>query len=414
MSEPAPRASIGRYGNPYRVAMWDREPPADTRCEPILLETPDRAMAQGWLYSRGGEDTVVCLMHPRADFAHHYAVPGLVERGYAVFCENSRWLNNDATLLHEVVLLDVAAGVRVMRERFDRVVLCGNSGGGSLYTFYLHQALAAPEARLQDTAAGDPFDLGSFELPAADAMVYLAAHAGEGHYLLSAIDPSVVDESNPAACDPELDMYNPDNGFVAPPGETRYRPEFVERYRAAQRTRVARIDAEARRRHAIRRGARKERTEGSGGLAALRLSIATDFLCVYRTDADLRAVDLSLDPSRRDYGSLWGVRPDWINYGAVGFGRVVAPEAWLSTWSGLSSRANILETGARMTLPALVVSYSGDHGIYPSETDAIVDALATEQVARVELDADHYGFPSAAGREPAVAAVADWLAIGRG
>ena len=136
--------SIGRYDNPYRVAVWDREPPAGTRCEPLLLETPDRALAQGWLYSRGGEDTVVCLMHPRADFAHHYAVTGLVERGYAVFCENSRWLNNDATLLHEVVLLDVAAGVAAMRERFDRVVLCGNSGGGSLYTFYLHQALAPP------------------------------------------------------------------------------------------------------------------------------------------------------------------------------------------------------------------------------------------------------------------------------
>jgi len=42
-----------------------------------------------------------------------------------------------------------------------------------------------------------------------------------------------------------------------------------------------------------------------------------------------------------------GTRPDWINYGAVGFGRVVSPEAWLSTWSGLSSRAEIPTTGAR-------------------------------------------------------------------
>src|SRR5205823_3496098 len=109
---------------------------------------------------------------------------------------------------------------------------------------------------------------------------------------------------------------------------------------------------EAKRRHELRRTARQQRA--SGDLAARRRSIATDFLTVYRTDADPRCVDLTLDPSTRDFGSLWGVRPDWINYGAVGFGRVVAPEAWLSTWSGLSSRANILETGARMTLPALV------------------------------------------------------------
>src|SRR5262249_11250743 len=122
-----------------------------------------------------------------------------------------------------------------------------------------------------------------------------------------------------------------------------------------------------------------------------------------------RCVDLSLDPSTRGYGSLWGVRPDWINYGAVGFGRIVAPEAWLSTWSGLSSRANILETGARMTLPAIVVSYAGDHGIFPSATDAIANALATTDLTRTELDADHYGFPAEHGREPAVAALADWL-----
>ena len=62
-----------------------------------------------------------------------------------------------------------------------------------------------------------------------------------------------------------------------------------------------------------------------------------------------------------------------------------------------------------MTLPALVVEYSGDHGIYPSETDAIANALATDHVSRVTVDADHYGFPAATGREVAIAAIADWL-----
>ena len=114
-------------------------------------------------------------------------------------------------------MLDVAAGIAAMRARFERVVLCGNSGGGSLYTFYLSQALAPDGERLQDTAAGNPFDLNRFDLPPADAMVYLAAHAGEGHFLLHAIDPSVVDESDPDSCDPSLDMYDPVNGFAEPP-----------------------------------------------------------------------------------------------------------------------------------------------------------------------------------------------------
>jgi hypothetical protein len=279
----------------------------------------------------------------------------VVDAGYAVLCLNTRWLNNDSTLLHEVVLLDLAAGVAALRARYDRVVLCGNSGGGSLLTFYVQQSCTTG-ARLKDTATGDPFDLDRFDLPAADAMVYLAAHVGEGFYLLHAIDASVTDEDDPVSCDPALDLYDPANGFVEPPGETRYETEFVERYRGAQRARVERLDAVARERVEQRREARA-RWDQSGSVADRRHSIATDFLTVYRTDADPRFVDLSLDPSRRTVGSLWGVRPDWINYGAVGFGRTVSPEAWLSTWSGLSSRASIARTGRGMTLPALVVSY---------------------------------------------------------
>jgi hypothetical protein len=399
---------IGRYPNPYLVAEWHRDPPPGTRCEPLRLETPDRAVAHGWLYARGGEDSCVCLMHPRANFSRHYLVPGLVEAGFAVLCVNSRWLNNDATLLHEVVLLDAAAGVAAARARYDRVVLCGNSGGGSLFTFYLSQALAKPGERLRDLASGEPFDLNAFELPAADAMVYLAAHPGEGHFLLHAIDASVVDDADPVSCDPALDLYDPRNGFAEPPAPTRYDPAFLARYRAAQRARIARLDAEARRRVAVRRAARA-RWQASGDREDRRRSLATDFLFVYRTDADPRSVDLSLDPSRRDYGSLWGVRPDWINYGAVGFGRVASPEAWLSTWSGLASRAEIERTGPGMTLPALLVSYDADNCIFPSDAELVARSLGTRDLARVEIPGDHYGFPAQTGREGATAAIVDWL-----
>src|SRR5262249_25573422 len=72
-----------------------------------------------------------------------------------------------------------------------------------------------------------------------------------------------------------------------------------------------------------------------------------------------------------------------------------------------SSRASIERTGHGMTLPALVVGYSGDHGIFPSDTDLIATSIAAPRVDRIEIDADHYGFPS--GREDAVAAIADWI-----
>ena len=103
------------------------------------------------------------------------------------------------------------------------------------------------------------------------------------------------------------------------------------------------------------------------------------------------------------------MRPDWINYGAVGFGRVASPEAWLSTWSGLSSRAEIAHTGAGMTLPALLVSYDADNCIFPSDHDLVARSLGTRDLTRIEVPGDHYGFPVEKGREAAIDAIVGWL-----
>src|SRR5207248_1727948 len=50
---------VGRYDNPYAVAEWNRPLPAGTACEPLILETADRAIANGWLYARGRDTTAV-------------------------------------------------------------------------------------------------------------------------------------------------------------------------------------------------------------------------------------------------------------------------------------------------------------------------------------------------------------------
>lgn len=62
-----------------------------------------------------------------------------------------------------------------------------------------------------------------------------------------------------------------------------------------------------------------------------------------------------------------------------------------------------------MTLPALLIRYSGDNCIFPSDADLIVRSLATRNLTQIEIDGDHYGFPAETGREGAVAAIIDWL-----
>src|SRR5437870_13333837 len=94
----------------------------------------------------------------------HYAIPGLVEAGFAAFGHNTRWINNDIETIHERLALDVAAAVKTFRERgYKHIVLLGNSGGGALYTFYQAQA-ARPGQRVTSTPAGDPPNLNDFDM----------------------------------------------------------------------------------------------------------------------------------------------------------------------------------------------------------------------------------------------------------
>src|SRR5262245_38477806 len=170
---------LSRYDNPYRCVSYEALDPG-VRREPLALEAADGGLSSGILYTSGHHRTAVCFMHPQADMSRHYATPALVAAGYAVFGHNSRWLNNDALCVHETLLLDVAAGVRALRERgFERIVLIGNSGGGSLYSFYIAQSSTAPPGRLSETPAGDSVDLNAYDLPAIDGFVMLAAHLGE-------------------------------------------------------------------------------------------------------------------------------------------------------------------------------------------------------------------------------------------
>ncbi len=411
---------LGRYDNPYKCVSYAAID-ASVQYESVVLEADDGGLSSGLLHTKGGEQTVVCFMHPKADMSRHYAMPWLLDAGYATFGQNSRWLNNDELCVHEVLLLDVAAGVRFLRDRgFKRILVCGNSGGGSLYAFYLAQSVTAPPHRLPQTPAGDPFDLNAVELPPVDGYINLAAHLGEGKILMSMIDPSVTDESDPLSCDASLDPFNPDNGYRQPPESSHYAPEFVTRYRAAQRARVERIDG-------IARAGLRQRHEARGKIAttdfgkrpwpeqarALRGAVVCPYMVVYRTEADLRAFDLSLDPSERDAGSLFSYRPDLSNYMEFGFARVQSPRAWLSTWSALSSNANVVHNAAKITVPSLVIYYSGDNAIFPSDARAAHDALAATDKQIHAIPGDHYGFgvgtQARTGAPLALAKIVAWM-----
>lgn len=406
MSTTTKRLGAGRY-------IEAAAEPVATITTTHELSTADGAGVAGVLRTVPGAETVVCLMHPRQDFTHHVLVPELLVRGFAVWTQGTRSVNNDLALLHEQSVLDMAAGQSRLRGLgWSQVVTLGHSGGGTLAALYHEQAGLAAAQRISRTPAGRPVDLAGAELPAPDAAVFMAPHPGQGVLLSRLIDPSVRDEKDPLSIDTELDPYDAANGFTDAPTTSTYAAEFRTRYRAAQAERIGTIDARARELAEDATTARRRSTE-SGSAADRRRALAPQLITVYRTDADLRSVDLSLDANERPYGSLMGRRPDLTNYGIVGFARLSTPDAWLSTWSVNTSNADFLRCAPGVTAPTLLVELTGDQACFPSDVSAMIETLGATDLQRETVRGTHFGGPIAAGQPTgsslAAARIGAWL-----
>ena len=186
------------------------------------------------IYHRGvGRKPKVAMIatHYQIDFSEHYLADYMATRGIGFLGWNTRFRGFESSFLLDHALVDIGVGVRWLREvqHIETVVLLGNSGGGSLMAAYQAQAVDPHVTPLDGMRPA----AGLADLPPADGYVASAAHPGRPEVLTAWMDASVVDENDPVATDPDLDLFDERNG---PP----FSAEFVARYRAAQ---VARNDA---------------------------------------------------------------------------------------------------------------------------------------------------------------------------
>jgi hypothetical protein len=323
--------------------------------------------------------------------------------------QGPRSIGNDLRLEHEIALFDVAAGMQHLRDLgYERIVLLGNSGGAGLYALYNQQSLLAPDSRIGKTPAGRPTKLNELAMPVVDGLVLLSPHPGQGRLLMSGLDPSVVDEADPMRTDPALDPFSAENGYDARTGQARYDQAFLDKYRAAQVERVRRIDQQARALLAAKQDARGKVKAGSLQPLDRQQAAFAPIFHVWRTDADPRAWDITLDPSDRKTGSLWGKDPFVSNWGSVGFARIVTPESWLSTWSGLSSNAALEQTLPAVRQPTLLIEYTGDQCTFPADIVAIHGQIGTQAKTHVRVRGN-LAKDEPAGRTVAAQHLEAWL-----
>src|SRR5262245_59621792 len=268
----------------------------------------------------------------------------------------------------ERCIQDLGAGVAFLRAQgYRKVVLIGNSGGGSLAAFYQSQA---EKLTIRTTPDGRPIDLAPEDLPRADGLAFCAAHPGRAQVLTDWLDPSVTDEADQLSTDPALDMFNPKNG---PPFDR----DWLKRYRAAQRARNERITDRA-----------LERLRGFDADPDPEKPKDAPFL-VFRTSADPRFTDLSLDPSDRKAGTTRGSARA-ANNGVMHTGRICSLRSWLSQWSVRLSRADGPKCLERTSVPVLSVTYSADPVVFPSQVGEYTAAARGRATAHMLKGATHH------------------------
>ncbi len=340
---------------------------------------------QGLYYAPAGKRPTAALIatHYNVDFSEHYLASYVAERGLGFLGWNTRFRGAEAHFLLDHALVDIGTGVRWLVEEagVDTVILLGNSGGGSLMAAYQSQAVE-PNVR---PGVGLRLARGVEELIPAAGYIALAAHPGRPDVLTNWMDAAVVDEFDPTRTDPELDLWNPDNG---PP----YSPEFVERYRAAQVARNQRITDWCK--------SELERVNAAG--------LSDRIFPLSRTWADPRMVDPTLDPSGRPPNTCYGGEPRRANGSVFGLGIANSLRTWLDMWSLETSQCRGEPHMARVTVPTLVIGADADTGVFPSDAARIYDALGSSEKMAHTVGGDHYFQAPETARDEVADVVVEW------
>ncbi len=334
--------------------------------------------------------TVTVFMHPIGGGAYLPMLNTLAKAGLHVVWCDSRYRGTDSALIMEKVVVDLGNCVKNLKERhgYEKVILGGWSGGGSLSLFFQAEA---EDPTVTASPAGDPPDLTQQGFIPADGIMLLAAHLARHRTFTQWLDPSVVDEDKPEERIRELDLYDPEN-----PNQPPYSQDFLDRFVEAQIARNRRITARV-----------KQKLEDDRAAGEANREYA---FVVHRTMADPRWLDPAVDPNGRKPNWCFLGDPKIVNDSPIGLARYSSLRSWLSQWSYDDANGDGIECAKRITVPALVIGNTADDGITPSHTQQLYEAVGHDNKEMHWIEgANHYYFGQPDKAADAAAVCIDWL-----
>ncbi|KAH7411525.1 hypothetical protein BKA64DRAFT_704627 [Cadophora sp. MPI-SDFR-AT-0126] len=167
-----------------------------------------------------------------------------------------------------------------------------------------------------------------------------------------------MEETDPVKTDPSLDMYNPAN-------KVPYSREFTARYRAAQRDRNYRITAWVKK--------ELQRLNAAG--------IPDRNFPLYRTMADLRFNDSTLDPSDR-----------------------LTPACYTGEPAAANRAISLLGRSS-----TLLVQGTEDVSVFPSDARGIFDLIASEDKELRMIPGGHFLNGSQAELDLVIGIICEWV-----
>lgn len=188
------------------------------------------------------------VTHPNhANNFNYFTGRELAKRGYRALLVN---YYGPETSYYEFIQ-PLAAAIKALRAMpgVEKVLLVGHSSGGVVLTSYEDVAENGPKACQEPERIAKCDAKGLDNLPKADGVMLIDSNSGELEKTI-ALNPA-ANSSDPRYRDPDLDLFNPKNGFDPSTKLANYSPEFLNKFFAAQGARANKIIDQAQARLAL-------------------------------------------------------------------------------------------------------------------------------------------------------------------